>query len=289
MIRIHQLIGSVWTPNYVFISDNLPHIPWAFEMCELTGMVLLTVWLTVCILHKHRYVNCNCKPSIDPRGRSTVGTHGHYDHCFCTCRPFVSTSACPSIPAIQNKTNFKRKQCSLLARLQSSGRVDHWWHLSCSLLSLQVFLLVVIWASSAEEKHSSTLVKIDFREKIVFALEHLYYSFYMLLQFSNVFNLFIQRMSVRFVALTQKYFYCNSFFWSFMMLKSLWLWLMTRGFSCVHSWQLQRKTQSHKCCTELNARLCSALPRQSGCLFWMSTAHNSRVWLCLFCCEISCA
>ena len=31
------------------------------------------------------------------------------DNCFCTCRP--------SVPTFQNKTNIKRKQCSLLARL----------------------------------------------------------------------------------------------------------------------------------------------------------------------------
>ena len=38
---------------------------------------------------------------IDPQGRPTV-----IDHCFCKCRP--------SFPTFQNKTNFNRKQCSLL-------------------------------------------------------------------------------------------------------------------------------------------------------------------------------
>ena len=35
-------------------TDNLPHIPWAFEMCELCAMTLLVVWVTVCLFHKHR-------------------------------------------------------------------------------------------------------------------------------------------------------------------------------------------------------------------------------------------
>ena len=38
------------------VPDNLPHIPWAFEMCELTGMVLMVLWSLVCIFHKHRFI-----------------------------------------------------------------------------------------------------------------------------------------------------------------------------------------------------------------------------------------
>ena len=44
---------------------------------------------------------------IDPLGRPTDTTGS--DHCFCTCSPFV--------PTFQNKINFKRKRCLLLARL----------------------------------------------------------------------------------------------------------------------------------------------------------------------------
>ena len=50
----------------------------------------------------------------DPRGRPTV-TAGS-DNCFCTCRPFLRPSV-RSSPLFQSKTNFKRKQCSLVARL----------------------------------------------------------------------------------------------------------------------------------------------------------------------------
>ena len=43
-------------------------------------------------------------------------SHGGSDNCFCTCRPSVLPSV-RRVPTFQNKTNFKRKQCSLLARL----------------------------------------------------------------------------------------------------------------------------------------------------------------------------
>jgi len=36
--------------------DNMPHIPWAFEMCEVTGTILLFLWAGVLIFHKHRFI-----------------------------------------------------------------------------------------------------------------------------------------------------------------------------------------------------------------------------------------
>ena len=60
---------------------------------------------------------------IDPLGRPTV-TAGS-DHCFCTCHPFVRPSF-PTFQNIQAKTMFAWRDCG-------SGRVDHWWHLSCKL------------------------------------------------------------------------------------------------------------------------------------------------------------
>ena len=39
------------------ILDNVPHIPWAFEMTELTGMTLLLIWFIMIICHKHRLVD----------------------------------------------------------------------------------------------------------------------------------------------------------------------------------------------------------------------------------------
>ena len=53
---------------------------------------------------------------------STRPTHNH--HCYRTCCPSVSPS-----PLFISSETKQRKQCSLLAC--GSGRVDHWWHLSC--------------------------------------------------------------------------------------------------------------------------------------------------------------
>ena len=63
----------------------------------------------------HNPLSFNHRSYIDPRGRPTVTASS--DHCFSTCRPFVRPSVRPSVPTFQNNTNFKRKQCSLLARL----------------------------------------------------------------------------------------------------------------------------------------------------------------------------
>ena len=38
------------------ILDNMPHVPWAFEMAEMAGMTLLTIWLVMVIFHKHRFI-----------------------------------------------------------------------------------------------------------------------------------------------------------------------------------------------------------------------------------------
>ena len=66
---------------------------------------LIYFWCMTCI-KIHWAVLCSCPwISIDPLGRPGR------DHCFCTCRP--------SVPTFQK-----------LAK-RGSGRVDHWWHLSC--------------------------------------------------------------------------------------------------------------------------------------------------------------
>lgn len=39
------------------VLDNLPYIPWAFEMCEMTGLVLSSIMICVLFFHKHRFVN----------------------------------------------------------------------------------------------------------------------------------------------------------------------------------------------------------------------------------------
>ena len=37
------------------VLDNLPYIPWAFEMCEFTGLVLSSIMICVLFFHKHRF------------------------------------------------------------------------------------------------------------------------------------------------------------------------------------------------------------------------------------------
>ena len=47
---------ETYPPLPDILLDNLPHIPWAFEMCEVSGMVLLIVWVAVVLFHKHRFI-----------------------------------------------------------------------------------------------------------------------------------------------------------------------------------------------------------------------------------------
>ena len=38
------------------ILDNIPFIPWAFELCEVCALLLAVMWVTICIFHKHRLI-----------------------------------------------------------------------------------------------------------------------------------------------------------------------------------------------------------------------------------------
>lgn len=38
--------------------DNLPYIPWAFEVCEMVGVTLFSIWGCILFFHKHRYIFC---------------------------------------------------------------------------------------------------------------------------------------------------------------------------------------------------------------------------------------
>lgn len=58
MVVVHERVPDMkrYPPLPDIFLDNVPHIPWAFHMCELTGTLLFSIWLCVLILHKNRMV-----------------------------------------------------------------------------------------------------------------------------------------------------------------------------------------------------------------------------------------
>lgn len=58
MVVVHERVPDMkrYPPLPDIFLDNVPHIPWAFHMCEITGTLLFLIWACVLIVHKHRFV-----------------------------------------------------------------------------------------------------------------------------------------------------------------------------------------------------------------------------------------
>ncbi|UYV82970.1 SAMD8 [Cordylochernes scorpioides] len=58
MVIVHDRVPDMQTypPLPDIFLDNVPLIPWAFTMCEVTGITLFIMWFTIVFLHKHRFI-----------------------------------------------------------------------------------------------------------------------------------------------------------------------------------------------------------------------------------------
>ncbi|XP_063698896.1 ceramide phosphoethanolamine synthase-like isoform X2 [Culicoides brevitarsis] len=58
MVVVHERVPDMkrYPPLPDIFLDNVPTIPWAFHMCELTGTLLFSIWVCLLVTHKHRMV-----------------------------------------------------------------------------------------------------------------------------------------------------------------------------------------------------------------------------------------